>query len=103
MWLTGTYLLVDDDPDPLPPPEPLLLVVVLPPPVLVELLPTLPGLAAPPLIELPALPMPLDPCRLLEPLWPVEPKLPEPPEPLEPPEPPMSFWPRRRCGCCASW
>jgi hypothetical protein len=54
------------------PPE-LLLVAVLPPPVLVLELPTLPGLAVPPLIDVPALPMPLEPLRLLEPLWPVLP------------------------------
>ena len=43
---------------------------VLPPPLFE---PTELGLAAPPLMELPALPMPLDPLRLLEPLCPVLP------------------------------
>ena len=69
----AVYLLFDEPLLPvLPLPPELLLVDVLPPPVLVEL-PTLLGLAVPPLIEVPALPMPLEPCRLLEPLCPVEP------------------------------
>jgi hypothetical protein len=67
--LCFAYLLFVEEPEL---PEPLLPVAVLPPPLLV-LLPTLPGLAVPPLIDVPALPMPLDPPRLLEPLCPVLP------------------------------
>ena len=61
----------------LPVPEPELPDVPVLPlvPVLPVLLPepTELGFAAPPLIELPLLPMPLEPCRLLEPLCPVLP------------------------------
>ena len=62
------FVLLEPEPELLLPLEPLL-----PEPLPDPEEPTLDGFAAPPLMELPALPMPLDPVRLEEPLWPVEP------------------------------